>query len=144
MPRDFSNALDKFAQNQQVQTGVSTEQAFAGLGGSFSRGYLLPEPKTGLIATVFPSDATWHPLFNHSYSEITENLVAIDSTNLDPSQKEDLQEKVGETVRQSYYVRARAGLIWAVVIALVICVIVWYTDSWETKTSPIEIGRAHV
>lgn len=120
--RSLNDALNKFAQNQQAVAGIRTDVAFDA-GSNISPGYLLPKPKTGLIATLFPSDNTWHPLFKHDYSEITENLVAIEAAELPDTQTRELQEQVAQTVKDSYVVRAKAGFYMSCILFVVILLI---------------------
>jgi hypothetical protein len=141
--RSLGESLDSFSKNQQVASGVNTSKAFDG-DNTFSVGYFMPTPRSGIIASVFPSDANWHPLYNHNYSEITENLVAIESSNIDDDTKKHLKKQVGETVKMSYTVRAKSKFIVASVLFIVILLVVLAysitTGNWGNTAALVALG----
>jgi hypothetical protein len=88
--------------------------------------HLVSNPKTGIIATLFPTDYTWHPLYNHSYSEITSNM-----NNARNSKNTPQLELIENVVKQSYTVRARSGFIISSIITFILLIIVLTSKNKE-------------
>lgn len=88
--------------------------------------YSLPDPNEGLIATLFPSDETWHPLYDHDYKEIAGHLFSIEGIpNATPEQKHMLVGKVQSIVVESYHHGAMAHVYWCIIL-LAICLFAQY------------------
>ncbi len=105
-----------------ASTGVKAD--LAGLTASLlgnSTDYTWVEPKSGIISTVFPSESTWHPLYDHDYREIANDLFSISaSKSLSDSQKQLLSQRVKDITIESY---PRAAMGWFYKI-LIVCIIV--------------------
>jgi hypothetical protein len=85
----------------QAISGVNTSvtMSFAPVTGE----YVFPEVKTGLVADLFPSDDTWHPLYNHDYKEIAGHLFSIEGMKVPVEQKHALVDKVRQVTIESYH-----------------------------------------
>jgi hypothetical protein len=90
---------------------------------------ILKKPKTGIIATIFPSESTWHSLYNHPFSEITSNIMATGKDN-----------EIATIVKKSFIVKARARFIISAIITSILVLILAYT-SWTKSNTPPEEKR---
>lgn len=107
-------------ESADVALGYSAKNAsnFASNMGTLAE-YSFPEPKTGIIAKVFPSESTWHNLYDHNYAEITQQLISADKAGLSNAKK-----RIGEVVTESYYVTAMGNLYKFLVAIAVISIII--------------------
>lgn len=108
----------------QVSMGVRTAQALR------ERSYVntyewIPE-KEGLFATLFPSDATYHPLYAHDYKEIAQNLFGIETLKVSPEDKKNYVAKAKDIVIGSYARGSMAGFYIALIIIAVVIMIKYY------------------
>ena len=95
--------------------------------------YQFPAVKTGVFATLFPSDNTWHPLYDHNYKEIAGHLFSIEGMNVPPQQKQMYVEQVKDITIESYHVGAMAKVYWALIFVALLLFIKFFFGS----TSPI-------
>lgn len=95
--------------------------------------YKLPEPNTGILATVFPTNTNWHTLYDHSYSEITNNFISIEGSANDDSTKKNLKKRVEQIVKKSYKVRYKSRLILSSLIFIIIIIIIAYSGMNSVK-----------
>jgi hypothetical protein len=95
--------------------------------------YTFPEPKEGVISKIWPSDATWHPLSETSYKEITTHIFGIENMQVDANTKKSYIDKVKSIVIESYPRKSMAvvyqGLI---VIALLVLVQIIFVGGSST------------
>ena len=101
----LGGAYSKVSERELLAQGIDVDAVQSSAKAGISVGYQLTKPKTGLVATLFPSDANWHPLYNHNYAEITENMIALEATVTNKEKKEQKMEEVGRIVRRSYMVK---------------------------------------
>ena len=94
-----------------------------------SNPYNWKEPNDGFMATVFPSDATWHTLYNHSRSEIYNAILRARQYN--PA----LEPKIIKTVEDSYYV-ATMGVFYKALIVSCIILIFFIALSISSSANP--------
>jgi hypothetical protein len=118
----LADALNSFSRDNQAAAGLKTTMV---LDAGVSVGYFLPEPKTGFLATFFPSDANWHPLYEHTKAEITENLAVIESSKLGKDAKTIKKQRVKQTVIESYTVKHTARFYMACLLVLVLVLMFW-------------------
>jgi hypothetical protein len=89
------------AKANQAELDMRLQQAKSGIGDfgatmTLARGkpeFHWIEPKDSLMATIFPSDNTWHPLCDADKIELTENLFNLDE---DPRYEGDLEAFYGK------------------------------------------------
>lgn len=98
--------------------------------------YEWTEPKEGFIATLFPSEETWHPLYDNNIVEYATVLYSIDN-NIDiqisenPKEKNNLdklrdeqKDKVKKVIKQSFIVKAESRFIKSIIAVVIIIIIV--------------------
>jgi hypothetical protein len=100
--------------------------------------YSWKEPKEGLVATLFPSESTWHTLYNHNILEYATTMYNIDniydtmekektlSAEEIKKQRKNAQNHVKEVIRESYIVKSQSRLIWSSVIAIIVIGIITF------------------
>ena len=94
--------------------------------------YKFDEPKTGLFADLFPSESTWHPLYDHDYREIANHLFSIDTLNVPKEQKDYYIRRVREVTIESYERGAYGSLYKFLVFATIVLIIMLYFKSEYT------------
>jgi hypothetical protein len=102
--------------------------------------YDLPEPKTGLIANLLPSDSNWHPLYDHGYKEIAGHLFSIQGLNKTENEKTAMNDKVKNIVIESYSKRANARMYWTIIILVLLWIIKFLFSINNTVFNVILIG----
>lgn len=114
IPSSDTSAAAMFAQNQQAAAGIDTRKAmsFDVSGGDYS----LPDPQTGIIATLFPGDSTWHSLYDNDYKEVAGHLFSIEGMKTSSEQKHIMVSKVKDIVIESYHHGAMARVYWSIII----------------------------
>ncbi len=125
-----------------VALGYNTQAAANALSAISIPEYTFPEPKTGLVATVFPGENTWHSLYDHDYREIANHLFSIGSMNVDQNTKTALANKVKEVTIQSYEMSAM-GMFYKIVIVsiIVLLILIFVQNSNPGKKMPLfEVG----
>ena len=113
----LGQSLNKMADNQMASQGLRDSNTL--YNNTVAASFTWVEPKSGFFANVFPSDSTYHPLYNHDYLEITQNLAAAQS--LPSEQQASRKQAIKDIVVGSYYM----GYMRVVYLALIIlCVMV--------------------
>jgi len=85
-----------------VVLGYNTQNALNALSGISVPEYSFQEPKTGITATIFPGENTWHSLYDHDYRELANHIFSIGSMKADQATKNSLTSRVKEVTIQSY------------------------------------------
>jgi len=87
--------------------------------------YTFPKPKTGLIATIFPSENTVHPLFNHDYLEIATQIYAVmEAPNI--TNKQEVITEVRDVVVNSYVQSATARIYQILIVGTLLLIFLIY------------------
>ena len=100
--------------------------------------YEWTEPKDDLAAILFPSEETWHPLYDHNIVEYANVLYSIDgdidnqiadnpkdSTNLE-ALREKRKNKVKSLIKQSFLVKAKSRFIISCIVFVIIFLIITF------------------
>jgi len=115
------DALLAVNQTNAAQSGLRVNAVFDQ---TVQNEYEWVEPKTGFFATVFPSDASWHPLYDHDYLEITQHLANAEKIT-DANKREHVKKRIKEIVVESYPLRYMKNFYISLIIIAVIMVL-WY------------------
>jgi hypothetical protein len=100
--------------------------------------YRFQEPKSGFIANVFPGENTWHSLYNHDYHEITNHLVSINNMKVDENTKNNLKQRIKETVINSYQHSAMSKFYQILLIGTLVLIVMVYLKSSTGSEMPIK------
>jgi hypothetical protein len=114
----IGKAFNTLADNQAAQSGIRSNV----FENNIDSEYEWIEPKSGIFATVFPSDNTYHPLYNHDYLEITQHLANTEKIK-DTNKRADVKKKIKEVVVNSYYMGYMKGFYMSLIIVAVIIVL---------------------
>lgn len=136
------NFISTDSQVAQAATGVNASKAM-----SFNfppPSYILAEPQEGIIGTLFPSDNTWHSLYEHDYKEIASHLFSIQGAVGADEQKLMMVNRVKDIVIESYHHGAMAHLYWCVIIVAILCFIKFYYGVESSMLTYLIIGTAVV
>lgn len=85
--------------------------------------YAWKPPKTGFLATVFPSDANWHVLYDHSYGEIAKTMFNAQDENAPATVSDGLRRAIQQTVIDSYFVRRMSYCYKTLLVGLIIVIV---------------------
>ena len=116
----------------QVSTGYKSSQAMSSFNAGTMGTYSFPEPKTGLLATIAPSESTWHPLYSHDYREIANHIFSINGlpeSSYSADQKQALNNQVKGVVIQSYKQAAMSRCYQIVIIGVLIMLYLLYINT---------------
>ena len=114
--------------NSQGMDPTMTQQALGYTNKSLldltqTTGFVFPEPKSGIISTLWPSEATWHPLYKHDKKELATYFFGIqDKTGASVEEKRALIDKTKNIVIESYP-RAAMSSVYIALLILVIIII---------------------
>ncbi len=113
----------------QLAVGYNADAALGSYNLNAMPPYTFPEVKTGLIATVFPSDSTWHPLYDHDYKELANHLFSIDTLQIPPEQKQALVNNVKSVTVESYRHGAMATMYKILIVGTLLVLFLLYVNS---------------
>jgi hypothetical protein len=125
----------------QVAAGVNFDKALRERG-NVAAPFEFPVEKTGIFATLFPSDSTYHPLYEHDYKEIAQNLFGIETMKISEPEKHVLIAKAKDIVIGSYYRGAMASFYNTLIImAIIICIKLYFSMGPDT---PVPADGSHI
>lgn len=134
----FQQNADQFAASSGV-SAAGVASSLASMNGLSP--YVWTEPKTGLLASVVPSDATWHPLFDHDYVEIANHMVdVLGSPNFDQQTKSTLLGRIKDVTIQSYEVRAMGYFYQLLIAGIVLGILALLLFGFNVMEYPKVIG----
>ena len=113
----------------QAVSGINAAQTMKSFNVGTMGQYSFPEPKTGILATIAPSESTLHPLFKHNYHEIANHIFSINGLDsYSQDQKQIMNNKVRDVVIQSYEQAAMAHVYQIVIIGTLLMIFLLYIN----------------
>jgi hypothetical protein len=95
---------------------------------SIEDSYCFTEPKTGILASVFPSENTWHSLYDHDYREIANHVFSIGTAQLPDSEKQRLLGRVRDVTIDSYVQGAMGWFYKILIVGVLVLIVMVYID----------------
>lgn len=112
-----------------VALGYNTQNALNALSGISVPEYSFQEPKTGITATIFPGENTWHSLYDHDYRELANHIFSIGSMKADQATKNYLTSRVKEVTIQSYEQASMGWFYKILIVGVLVLIVMLYLDS---------------
>jgi len=131
-----ANSDPTFAKVAQIQTGANVDIALSAM---IPQGkYEWREPKTGIIANMYPSDNTWHHLYNNDDLEILDTQIAIqENKTLEPAEKLRINDRIKAVVQAAPYVKAMGTFYGSLtMVALMYLVYVYIVPMFDPPIPP--------
>jgi hypothetical protein len=112
-----------------VSLGYNTARTVSAFQPDALAPYEFPEPKTGLFATVFPGESTWHSLYDHDYREIANHIFSIGTMEANEQQKQYLMSRVKNVTIDSYEQGAMGNFYKTLIVGSILLIILVYFES---------------
>lgn len=125
----FGQSMVTLGQMNAAQQGVNINQVMGSTFDPYMATYTFPPEKTGLVATLFPSDSTWHPLCNNDKLEIANHMFSIEGSNMDQASKNVAYAKVKDIVERAPEVKAMGVTYVLLIVCTILLLIAKLADS---------------
>jgi hypothetical protein len=120
--------------------------------------YSFKEPKTGFFATVFPSESTWHPLYDNNVLEVARHLASINDEKNDALENEIDDDKRKAIIRAAKYktnmlekivkeapiVHAKSRLIFSIVAFIIILIVIFWLYTTGVMSGLFALGAISI
>lgn len=117
-----------------VSLGYNTARTMSAFQPGALAPYEFPEPKTGLAATIFPGESTWHSLYDHDYRELANHIFSIGTMEAPEQQKQYLMSRVKNVTIDSYEQGAMGNFYKTLIVGSIVLIILIYFESTYVLT----------